>query len=291
MTAQIILNGVAAASAYWLVGLSFAVIYRLEKFFDMTPAAAYVVGAYVTFALGTRSGAAIWLSICLGIVSATALGACIHYGIFGARSVTGSRPGERFLISLGLVVVAQGAIAVLCGDDTKNFHWPIATPLPIASGILTGIQIATIASSVALGVTAICLERITTAGLGYRAMACDRQLSRIVGVPTNKVRFVAIVSSGAIAGAAGILAGLDIGLTPGMGFRAILMGMVGAIVGGVASFKGVVVGAVLLACLQVASAYWLSSSWQDAIVFLALILWLLINPTGYVGSRLRKATI
>lgn len=102
---------------------------------------------------------------------------------------------------------------------------------------------------------------------------------------------VAFLIGSATAGVAAALLAYDTGMTPTMGFRTLLMGMVSVIIGGIGSIPGIAIGALLLGAAQHLTAWWMSSKWQDAIVFVILILFLLFRPQGFLGKPLRKASV
>ena len=102
---------------------------------------------------------------------------------------------------------------------------------------------------------------------------------------------VAFLVGSALAGVAGVLLAYDTDMIPTMGFRALLIGMVAMIIGGVGSIPGVAAGSVLLGLAQHFTAWWLSSQWQDAMVFVIMIFFLLLRPQGFLGRPLRKATV
>lgn len=94
-----------------------------------------------------------------------------------------------------------------------------------------------------------------------------------------------------MAGIAGILMSLDTDMTPTMGFHALLLAIVACIVGGITSFKGAVLGGLFVGMILHLGVWKLPAAWQDAILFVILLLFLLLRPHGFLGKPLRAATV
>lgn len=290
MDAQIILNGLIAGATYGLLAISFALVYQVNKFFDLTPAAGCVVGAYATWLIAKVLHLPLIIALVIGVGVAASLGVIAHLAVLRPLQLKRSGSSEKFLATLGLIVVIQGVIAINFGDDTKVLSWVGSNTIGGYGLAMTKPQLATLLVALGLPVLGILAER-SYAGRVYRAVACDAELARTVGVRVSLVRIAASALSLAIAGLAGSLIGSDIGLTPGMGFRAILMGVVAAVIGGIGSFRGVMLGALLIGITQNLVAWWISSVWQDAATFLLLIIFLIARPQGILGKLLRSTSV
>lgn len=90
---------------------------------------------------------------------------------------------------------------------------------------------------------------------------------------------------------AGILVAFDVDMTPTMGFKWLLYGVVAMIIGGVGSYWGLIGGAFLLATSQHIAAYYIGNQWMDAVAYIILILFLIVKPLGFSGKRLKKIEI
>jgi len=118
-----------------------------------------------------------------------------------------------------------------------------------------------------------------------RAVANDSELADIVGIKRNIVILEAFVLGSALASVGGILVALDTDLTPTMGVNALLLGMTASIVGGIGSLFGNLFGGILIGLIQSFSVWIVSTGWQDAIIFFALIVFLLFRPQGFLGRQ------
>lgn len=102
---------------------------------------------------------------------------------------------------------------------------------------------------------------------------------------------MAFLLGSALAGAAGVLLACDADMTPAMGLRPLLMGIIAVVIGGIGSVPGAALGAILLALAENLGAWWISSMWRDAIAFIKLVVFLLARPQGFLGTPLRRAAV
>jgi branched-chain amino acid transport system permease protein len=127
--------------------------------------------------------------------------------------------------------------------------------------------------------------------MALRAVANDPTLAQSVGVDVNRAILVSFFIGSALAGIGGIFWAYNTALSPLMGFTALLLGVVAAIVGGIGSLPGAFIGAILVAIAQHFAMWQFPSEWQDAIVFVILTLFLILRPQGFLGKPLRRATV
>ena len=117
-------------------------------------------------------------------------------------------------------------------------------------------------------------------GRAVRAVGDDEDVSKIVGINTDKVIGKVFLIGSAIAGLAGILIGFDTGIEPTMGMSLLLKGVIACIIGGIGNIYGGVLGAFFLGFVENFGIWHISGEWKDAIAFTVLILFLLFRPQG-----------
>ena len=127
--------------------------------------------------------------------------------------------------------------------------------------------------------------------MAMRAVADDRELAMSSGIDSDRVVLAAFVVGSSLGGIAGMLVALDVNLTPTMGMRAIMMALVVVLIGGVGSIRGLLLGALLLGTAQQLMAWGVSAQWQDATAFAVLLAFLVARPQGFLGKRVRQATV
>jgi branched-chain amino acid transport system permease protein len=292
MTSQLVLNGLIAGCSFALVALGFTLIYSVSRIFHFAHGGVYTVGAYTTYALITALHLSPMAAILGGVGAASLLGAVIDFFIYLPLKRRGAGPLVLLLASLGLLIVIQNLASLAFGDDTRVLsEGPVKEGIAIFGGRITAIQLISIAVCVFLAVITWLALRLLTYGKMLRAVANDSELCYVLGVPARALVVLTFFYGSALAGVAGILTGYDNGVTPLIGFHALLMGVVAAIVGGIGSVSGAFLGGLILGMTRSLAANVFSSRWQDAIVFVILVVFLLFRPQGLLGRPPRIATV
>lgn len=289
---QILVNAMISAATYLLVGIGFSLIYTTSRFFHFAHGMILTLGAYACFTLAEWAGVPPWVAI-LGGVGASALGGvAVFYGVHRPLRRRGASPAILLLASLGLYVALQAVVSLLYGSGTRTFRaGVIPEGLQVIGTHVTIPQIVTVLVSVLCCIAIWLFLRKTQTGRAVRAVACDPVLAETQGISQDRVELAVFTLGSVLAGIAAILLAYNSDLTPTMGFRVLLMGMIAVIIGGVGSIPGAALGSLLLGLVQHFSAWWISSQWQDAIVFVLLIVFLLIRPQGFLGKPMRGWTV
>jgi len=291
MSAQVLVNGIAAGASYAIVAVSFSIICRVARFFHLAHGAVYTIVAYSAMTLfnSSTTGA---LAVIIAIIISVIVGVSMEVFVYRSLRRRASPPAVLLLASLGLLVCTQNSISLVFGDATQRIYGGFsANSIVLSDAHVSKIQAITIGVSLVLIIALLLWERGTRMGLLLRAVANDPELGTIVGVNSDRVVVVAFILGSALVAVAAILAAFDTDLVPAMGFRAVLMGVVAALVGGLESSLGAFLGGFILGVAQNYAAWVVPTQWQDGLVFSLLILILLVRPTGLMGSPARKASL
>ena len=125
----------------------------------------------------------------------------------------------------------------------------------------------------------------TRLGKAMRAVASDTEVSSVVGINVERIYLVTFIIGSALAGAAGVLAALEQNMEPYMGMMAILKGLTAAIVGGITSVPGAMIGGYVIGLVENIGIWFIPSQWKDAIAFAVLFLFLIFRPHGLFGVK------
>ena len=291
MWQQLIVNGLISASVYLLVAVGFVLIYWVSRFFHFAHGVVFTAGAYFTFLCKMWFGLPLFLSLVLAIGLCALLGCSMEVSVYRPLRRKATSPLILLLASLGIYIVLQNVISMIFGDDTKAIRSGVVKEgINLLGARITPIQILIICVSLVLVVAVALFLKRTKIGKAMRAVANDPQLASVSGIDTDRVILWTFAVGSALAGVAGILVALDVDMTPTMGMKALMMGVVAVIIGGVGSIPGVAFGALLLGMAQHFGVWYISSQWQDAIAFVILLAFLLFRPEGFMGKRVKKAT-
>ena len=291
-TSQLFFNSVIAASVYALVGVGFSVTYGTLRFFDFTQAVIFTVGAYFSFVFATCLQLPLLLAVLLAIAANALFGVGVHT-VFSLRlRKRGASPLVLLLASMGLYVLLQNGLSLIFGDHIRSIRPGVVQEgFHVMGARITGTQFLTIACcTVILAVVSLALRK-TSLGKAIRAVANSPALAEMCGIRSERVVVACFAMSSALAAVAGILVALDVDMTPTMGMKPFMMGVVAVIIGGVDSIPGIALGALLLAMAQQFGVWKISSQWQDAIAFAVLLVFLIFRPQGFFGKKIKKATV
>ncbi len=289
---QLVLNAIVSCSVTLLLGMGFALIFRTTRFFHFAHGAIFALGAYSLFLLKMWCGQPTPIALVLAVVLAATFGCMVELVVYRPLRTRGASPLVLLLASLGLYVVLQNALAMTFGDETKSIRSGVVTEgLSVLGARIMPVQLATICTSAVLVAALAVFLKCTKMGKAVRAVADDAELAKISGIASDRVILAVFAIGSALAGVAGILVAMDVDMTPTMGMTPLMLAVVAVVIGGVDSIPGLVLAAVLVGAVQQAGAWWIGSQWQDTIVFAVLLAFLLLRPRGFLGGRLRKASV
>jgi branched-chain amino acid transport system permease protein len=286
-----LLNGLIAGSIYTLVALGFGLIYSTARFFHFAHGAVYTAGAYLVFSAWS-AGLSLYLAIPLAVVAGALIGMLMEIGVYRPLRKRGASSLVLLIASLGLFIVVQNLISVGFGDDSKTLRTGVVSEgLPILGARLTKVQLVIITTSALLvGACWVFLKK-TKIGRAMRAVADDPQLATIMGIGADGVILFTFAIGSALAVAAAALISLDSDMTPTMGFYSLMVAVVAVIAGGIGSVPGAALGGLLIGMAEQVGGSTLPTEWQQTIVFLILILFLLLRPQGFFGRFVEKTGI
>jgi branched-chain amino acid transport system permease protein len=289
MAWQSVISGLSAGSSYALVAVGFGLIFEVCGFYHLGHGAVFASGAYLTYLFRVIWGLPPGLSILLALAGSALLGVGMESLVYRPMRHRHASSLVLLIVSLGLLVVIQNVISLIFGDATKTFQaGPVVEGINVFGARATQTQIVTIVLSIAISICLWALMRYTKWGKVTRAVATDNELSLAIGVRPDWVILGTFAVGSAVAGIAGILVGYDMNLRPTMGFEAMLMGVVAAIVGGMGSIPGALLGGWFIGLSEHLGVLKLPSQWQGTIVFAILLVFLLLRPEGFLGRPRSK---
>ena len=198
-----------------------------------------------------------------------------------------------FLIaSFGVFIFIQNLIQLIYGAQILTIRTgPIKEGHHFIGAVITDIQIMILVVSVIFMLLLWFFIQRTKLGKAMRAVSDDPVAANVVGINPEKIILTSFAIGSALAGAAGILISFETNIEPTMGFTAILKGIIASIIGGIGSIPGAVIGGFFLGLAENLGIWKIQAGWKDAIAFGILIVFLLIRPWGFLGTKSTKETI
>ncbi|WP_206477474.1 branched-chain amino acid ABC transporter permease [Microbacterium sp. KRD172] len=277
-----LLNGLAFGMLMLVLSSGLALIFGLRNVVNFAHGALYMVGAYIGFAIGSVTN--FWVALVVTPIILGAVGVLLDR--FGLRYLAKREVLDLVLLTFGLTFVLTGLVQSVWGTQPKSINAPPgldgSIPLPEAS--YPTYRIFLIVTGVLLGVALILWLRFSKTGLYVRASTMDRTVATVVGVDVDRVSATVVGLGFAFAGAAGVLAGPYLSLSPNMGVEILVLTFIVVVVGGLGSLGGAMVAAVVLGLIVNLSAVFVP--WFAAYAPYALMLVvLLFRPRGFAGTR------
>jgi branched-chain amino acid transport system permease protein len=289
---QQLLNGITWGSIYALVALGYTMVYGVLKLINFAHGEVYMVGAmvgyYAAHALGVAASPSLGALLVVMVVSMLAcglLGALIERVAY--RPLRSAGRLAPLITAIGVSLLLQNAGQLVFGADPKFFPSLLRSEEVVRVGgiAVSNIQLVVLGTAVALMAGLQYVVRRTRFGRAMRAVSYDAPAAALMGVPVDRVILGTFVLGSMLAAAAGILVGLsNPKIDPLMGLMPGLKAFVAAVLGGIGSVPGAMVGGLLLGVIETLVTGYLSSTYRDAIAFVILVLILLVRPTGLFGA-------
>ena len=294
---QQLFNGLSLGAIYALIAIGYTMVYGIIGMINFAHGDIYMIGAYVGLvtlsAIGTQGGVPIWLVIALMLAVAVVI-----TGVYGfvieqvAYKPLRNSPRLVALISaIGMSIFLQNWVAL--GQGARDMAVPSLLPGALQLGGSNGTfeifipytRIMIIVVVVLLMLLLTLYIRHSRMGRASRACAQDMQMANLLGIDTNRVISFTFVLGAVLAAEGGVLIALAVGkLNPFIGFLAGIKAFTAAVLGGIGSIPGAMLGGVLLGVAETLAAAYISSEYKDIVAFTLLVLILLVRPTGLLGK-------
>jgi branched-chain amino acid transport system permease protein len=277
---QILISGVASGGIYAAVAGGISLLWRTAQIINFAQGDILMVGAFTAIDADTDWHLPLPLAIVIGIAAAALLGVVIEFAMF--------RPLRRLPIwygiiaTLGLSIVLENAALRVFGPAPVPFPSYVGadTPWLIGSARIDPQSVVTIGVVIVLVVVLELWLRLTMTGKAVRAVSQDQDAATSVGIASGRMVLIATVSSCAMAAVAGILLGPTTFVSFDMGVPISLMAFAAAVIGGLGSIRGAVLGGVVLGLAQQLISAYVSSTYVTAILFGIVVLILIGRPQG-----------
>jgi branched-chain amino acid transport system permease protein len=306
---QLLVNGITLGSLYGLIALGYSMVYGILKLLNFAHGDVYMIGAFVGYGVLSLLGGPLSPNIALApLIVLMFLGAMLASGLLGVvierfayRPLRDAPRIAPLISALGVSFFIQNSALLLFGAQFRSYDsFVLGSPNPefFEAGPLTDpvfvintvnvqlIQVIVLATTVGLMVALTLLVAKTRIGKAMRATSYDREAAAMMGINTDRVIASTFFIGSVLAGAAGVMFGLLFSqIFHFMGFLAGLKGFTAAVVGGIGSIPGAMLGGLLVGLAEALAGGYLGGRWADLTVFGILILVLLIRPTGLLGTR------
>ncbi|WP_150306091.1 high-affinity branched-chain amino acid ABC transporter permease LivH [Pseudomonas saliphila] len=292
---QQLLNGLTVGSTYALIAIGYTMVYGIIGMINFAHGEVYMIGSYIAF-ISIAALAMFGIDFLPLMIIGTFLISMIVTSAYGYsiervayRPLRGGNRLIPLISAIGMSIFLQNVVRLAQGSRD------IAMPNLIPGGINIGPQegfSATLSymQMIIFAVTLISMTLLTLfitrsrMGRACRACAEDLKMTNLLGINTNGIIALNFIIGAALAAVAGVLLGMYYGVVnPHIGFMAGLKAFTAAVLGGIGSIPGAVLGGLLLGVTEAMTAGYFSSEYKDVVAFSLLILVLLFRPSGILG--------
>lgn len=292
--------GITHGALYALIALGYSMVYGILKLLNFAHGDIFMVGAFIGYGLITVFGTPETITVNIALLMALMLVcAMLGGGLLGVmierfayRRLRRAPRIAPLITALGVSFFLENAAQLVLGAQPVSYNsyswqagvlWAKGFTLP--GQVHVGLpQIILVVGAVVLMIFLTLFVQRTQTGKAMRATSFDQEAAAMMGIDVDRVIVVTFFIGSALAGAAGVFNGLVYQQTwPYMGFQAGLFAFTAAVVGGIGNLPGAVAGGLLIGLAEAFATGYLSSTFQQAIVFAILIAVMLVRPSGLLG--------
>ena len=280
---QLVVNGFMAGTILAVPAIGLTAIFAVLRFTNFALASHATIGAFAGYVANVYWGLPILPSVLAAFVVAGMIGVVSDEFVLKPFRAAGFI--TTAIGSIALTIALENVVRFGFGNELRGYDLPITRDWRF-NGIRIGPQqVQNLAIAVAVMAALFAFLAFTRTGKAMRAVADNPMLAAIKGINADAVgRVVSFVGMG-LAGLGGMLIGLDTTIDPLTGFRSMLSIFAAAVVGGLGSIPGAVIGALVVGVGEELSTLILSHDYRSAVGFLAIVLVLTLRPRGILGQR------
>lgn len=283
---QQLINGISLGSIYALIALGYTMVYGIIRLINFAHGDIYMVGAYAGFFATTVFKLGFIPALLFAMLVAAVFGIVIERAAY--RPLRNMPKIAALITAIGVSLLLENLGIYLLGAQPRTF--PDVFPLEkwhILGVVVTNRQVVILGVALLLMVFLQYIIYYTKVGKAMRASSFDLDAARLMGINVDAIISYTFAIGSALAGAAGVLVGIYYNsIEPLMGLLAGIKAFVAAVLGGIGSIPGAMLGGLILGLAEVFVVAVFSSTYRDAIAFTLLIIILLVKPTGLLGKNL-----
>jgi branched-chain amino acid transport system permease protein len=282
-----IINGLTLGSTYSLIALGYTMVYGILELINFAHSEIYMIGAFLGLVMVSIYKLPFAVALLISMAGSCLLGITIEKAAY--KPLRKANRIAPLISAIGVSIFLQNAVLMLAGPQARPFPAGFnVTNLKLGNLRISSLQLIILLVSVVLMVGLHFLIQRTKLGQAMRATAQDKETAQLMGIKIDQVISFTFAIGSALGGAAGVLVGVYFdSVDPMMGFFPGLKGFVAAVLGGIGSIPGAMLGGLILGLVEMLGAVYMSR-YKDAIAFAVLIFILLLKPTGLLGRRVQE---
>lgn len=286
---QQLVNGLAVGSIYALIALGYTMVYGTIKLINFAHGDVYMMGAFIGYFAVMVLKMNVFLALLVAMVACAVLGVVIERVAY--KSLRNSTRVAALITAIGVSYLLENAMSYFFGAESRPFPSDFGTETITLFGDVSvnGKQILIFGVTVVLMALLQFTVRYTKMGKAMRAVAVDEQAAQLMGIDVDGVISFTFALGSALAGIAGVLVGVYYNtISTTMGITVGLKAFVAAVLGGIGSIPGAMVGGYLIGLLETMVSFFGYSPYRDGVVYFLLFIILIVLPAGLFGKNVRE---
>ncbi|OFT79238.1 ABC transporter permease [Granulicatella sp. HMSC30F09] len=286
---QQLVNGLAVGSIYALIALGYTMVYGTIKLINFAHGDVYMMGAFIGYFAVMVLKLNVFLALLLAMVACAVLGVVIERVAY--KPLRKSTRVAALITAIGVSYLLENAMSYFFGAESRPFPSDFGTETFTLFGDVSvnGKQILIFGITVLLMALLQFIVRYTKMGKAMRAVAVDEQAAQLMGIDVDGVISFTFALGSALAGIAGVLVGVYYNtISTTMGITVGLKAFVAAVLGGIGSIPGAMVGGYLIGLLETMVSFFGYSPYRDGVVYFLLFIILIVLPAGLFGKNVRE---
>ena len=288
---QQLINGLSLGSVYALIALGYTMVYGIVKLINFAHGDVLMLGAYSGYFVLRQFGATpvgMFFAFIFAMVICAVISILIERLAY--RPLRSAPRLNSLITAIAVSLILQNGVRVLPFIGPNPRQYPTMETININLGVvsISNIQLIVIALSAVLMLILNYIINYTKTGKAMRAVSYDMQAASLMGISVNKTIAFTFALGAVLAAAGGVLyATAYPQIEPTMGTMPGLKAFVAAVLGGIGSVPGAMLGGYILGVAETMTKGFIDSQYADAISFSILIIILLVKPTGILGEKIK----
>ena len=283
--------GIVTASILAISAVGFTLQFSVTNVFNLSFGSVMTLSGFVAYWLN-RDGVSIWLGMLVAAIGGGVISLAINELLYERFIRHGLNLFGMVIVTISVALICDHGLQAAVGPSFFSYNAPAGKAFHFADFVLTGQELAIIGIAAVLTVLVQAALQYTRIGKAMRGLSVNPSLARACGVPTGRVIALAWFVSGVLAGVGGVALFLDIStFTATTGSEFLIVIIAAAVLGGVGSPRGAVLGALVVGIVtEVGAAYW-NPELKDVLAFGVLIVVLLVRPQGLFSQLATERTV
>ena len=279
-----LINGLNLGSIYALMALGYTMVYGIAKMLNFAHGDIIMVGAYTLSLVMAHLGMPPVVAVLASVVVCSALGVTVEKIAY--KPLRNASPLTVLITAIGVSYFLQSVALLVFGSNKRKVDSAITLSGVKIGGLeLTGESIVTLGVTILIMIGLTLFIKKTKMGKAMLAVSEDKGAAQLMGINVNQTISITFAIGSALAAVAGVLFVSSYGFVgPYTGSLPGIKAFVAAVLGGIGSIPGAMLGGILLGIIESLSKAYISTNLSDAIVFAVLIIVLLVKPSGLLGK-------